>query len=39
MANPGTELASLDFGSLIGGPLTAVITEQSMAAQSTAAVI
>jgi hypothetical protein len=36
MANPGTELASLDFGSLIGGPLTAVITAQSMAAQSTA---
>jgi hypothetical protein len=39
MANPGTELASLDFGSLIGGPLTAVITAQSMAAQSTAAFI
>lgn len=36
MANPGTELASLDFGNLIGGPLTAVITAQSMAAQSTA---
>lgn len=36
MASPGTELASLDFGNLIGGPLTAVITAQSMAAQSTA---
>ena len=36
MANPGTELASLDFGNLIGGPLTAVITAQSMAARSTA---
>jgi hypothetical protein len=36
MANPGTELASLDFGNLIGGPLCAVITAQSMAAQSTA---
>lgn len=39
MASPGTELASLDFGNLIGGPLTAVITAQSMAAQSTAAFI
>lgn len=36
MANPGTELAALDFGNLIGGPLCAVITAQSMAAQSTA---
>jgi hypothetical protein len=36
MANPGTELAALDFGNLIGGPLNAVITAQSMAAQSTA---
>ncbi len=36
MANPGAELAALDFGNLIGGPLTAVITAQSMAAQSTA---
>lgn len=35
MANPGTELASLDFGNLIGGPLKAVITAQSIAAQST----
>lgn len=39
MANPGTELASLDFGNLIGGPLTAVITAQAMAAQSTASFI
>lgn len=39
MANPGTELASLDFGNLIGGPLNAVITAQAMAAQSTAAFI
>lgn len=36
MPNPGTELAALDFGNLIGGPLNAVITAQSMAAQSTA---
>jgi hypothetical protein len=36
MANPGAELAALDFGNLIGGPLNAVITAQSMAAQSTA---
>lgn len=36
MANPGAELAALDFGNLIGGPLTAVIQAQSMAAQSTA---
>ncbi len=39
MASPGTELASLDFGNLIGGPLTAVITAQAMAAQSTASFI
>lgn len=39
MANPGTELSSLDFGNLIGGPLTAVITAQAMAAQSTASFI
>ena len=36
MANPGTELASLDFGNLIGGPLVAVITAQSLAAEATA---
>ena len=39
MANPGTELASLDFGNLIGGPLNAVITAQAMAAQSSATFI
>ena len=39
MANPGAELASLDFGNLIGGPLNAVITAQAMAAQSTATFI
>lgn len=36
MANPGTELASLDFGNLIGGPLVAVIKSQSLAAEATA---
>ena len=36
MANPGSELASLDFGNLIGGPLVAVITAQSLAAEATA---
>ena len=39
MPNPGTELAALDFGNLIGGPLNAVITAQAMAAQSTASFI
>ena len=39
MANPGTELAALEFGNLIGGPLNAVITAQAMAAQSTATFI
>ncbi len=39
MANPGTELASLDFGNLIGGPLVAVIKAQSLAAEATAAFI
>jgi hypothetical protein len=39
MVNPGTELAALEFGNLIGGPLNAVITAQAMAAQSTAAFI
>jgi len=34
--NPGTELSSIDFGSLIGGPLTAIITAQSQAARATA---
>lgn len=36
MSNPGTELASLDFGNLIGGPLDAVIKAQANAAKSTA---
>jgi hypothetical protein len=35
MANPGTELASLDFGNLIGGPLVAVVHAQSLAADAT----
>ena len=35
MANPGRELASLDFGNLIGGPLVAVIKAQSLAADAT----
>jgi hypothetical protein len=34
--NPGTELATLDFGNLIGGPLVAVIKAQSLAAEATA---
>lgn len=34
--NPGQELASLDFGNLIGGPLVAIITAQSLAARATA---
>lgn len=34
--NPGTELATLDFGNLCGGPIVAVITAQAMAARSTA---
>jgi len=34
--NPGQELATLDFGNLIGGPLVAIITAQSMAARATA---
>jgi hypothetical protein len=39
MADTGKELASLDFGNLIGGPLIAVITAQSLAAEATAAFI
>lgn len=35
MASPGTELASLDFGNLIGEPMVAVIKAQGIAAQST----
>ncbi|MEZ5046693.1 MAG: DUF2589 domain-containing protein [Chitinophagaceae bacterium] len=36
MPNPGTELSSLDFGNLIGGPLNATIDAQASAARSTA---
>lgn len=36
MSDPGQELATLDFGNLIGGPLVAIITAQSMAARATA---
>jgi hypothetical protein len=35
MASPGTELASLDFASIVGSPLVAVIQAQSIAARST----
>jgi len=34
--NPGQELSSINFGSLIGGPLCAVIEAQTMAARATA---
>lgn len=34
--NPGSELSSINFGSLIGGPLCAVIEAQSQAARATA---
>ena len=34
--NPGQELSSINFGSLIGGPLCAVIEAQTQAARSTA---
>jgi hypothetical protein len=34
--NPGTELSSLNFGNMIGGPLCAVIEAQTMAARATA---
>ena len=36
MPSPRAELASLDFGNLIGSPLVAVITAQSIAARATA---
>jgi hypothetical protein len=36
MADPGQELSSINFGSLIGGPLCAVIEAQTQAARSTA---
>lgn len=35
-ANPGTELSSINFGSLIGGPLCAVVEAQTQAARATA---
>lgn len=35
MPNPGTELASLDFGNLIGSPIISVIKAQALAAQTT----
>ncbi len=35
MPNPGQELASLDFESMLGGPLVAVINAQAQAAVST----
>ncbi len=35
MANPGKELSSIDFKSLIGGPLVAVVEAQAQAALST----
>jgi hypothetical protein len=34
--NPGTELATMDFANLLGGPIVAVISAQAMAARSTA---
>ena len=34
--NPGTELSSLNFANMIGGPLCAVIEAQTMAARATA---
>ncbi len=36
MPSLGAELASLDFGNLIGSPLVAAITAQSIAARATA---
>lgn len=35
MPNPGQELASIDFESMIGGPLIAVVNAQAQAAMST----
>ncbi|HYD52985.1 MAG TPA: DUF2589 domain-containing protein [Gemmatimonadaceae bacterium] len=35
MPSPGQELASIDFASMLGGPLTAVINAQAQAAMST----
>jgi hypothetical protein len=39
MANPGEELSSINFASMIGGPLKAVIEAQSQAAISSVAFI
>jgi hypothetical protein len=36
MANPGQELSNLNFASLIGGPLCAVVEAQTQAARATA---
>lgn len=35
MSNPGKELSSIDFASMIGGPLTAVVSAQTQAAKAT----
>ena len=35
MPSPGQELSSIDFESMIGGPLVAVINAQAQAAMST----
>ena len=35
MPNPGQELSSIDFASMLGGPLVAVIDAQAQAAMST----
>ncbi len=35
MSNPGKELSSIDFSSMIGGPLTAVVNAQTQAAKAT----
>ena len=35
MPNPGQELASIDFASMLGGPLRAVVNAQAQAAMST----
>src|SRR5712692_4852994 len=35
MPNPGQELASIDFASMLGGPLIAVVNAQAQAAIST----
>ena len=34
MSNPGKELSSIDFASMIGGPLTAVVNAQTQAAKA-----